>query len=109
MSKLFRNKRDGWLTLRDLIRSGEEFHNSTGSFRGIRRESLGSPSVGHLPEKDAAWFRQCDAMGILTYVVYSYQTPIAWRTDNAWYIPDARYSVTTSQHQGLIRTAVDQL
>ncbi len=41
-----------------------------------------------------------------TYVVFSWQTPIAWRSlrHNAeWVIPDVTYSVTTSHHQSLVR------
>jgi hypothetical protein len=35
------------------------------------------------------------------YVVYSYSTPIAWYTHAwGWRIPEVRYSVTTSRHQG---------
>lgn len=43
----------------------------------------------------------------LTFVVYSYATPIAWhRDDVGWYVPDERYSRTTSRHQSLVRQAV---
>jgi hypothetical protein len=39
--------------------------------------------------------------------VYSYQTPIGWRTGNGhWVIPNAHYSATTTGHQTLLRTAV---
>ena len=35
------------------------------------------------------------------YVVYSYQTPIAWVTKSGTEVhPPVRYSVTTSKHQG---------
>jgi hypothetical protein len=41
-----------------------------------------------------------------TYAVFSYGTPIAWwSTKHGWTIPDARYSVTTTAHQGQVRTA----
>lgn len=38
------------------------------------------------------------------YVVFSYETPIAWHVIGAegWTIPKVTYSVTTSGHQGLI-------
>ncbi len=40
----------------------------------------------------------------ISYVVYSYQTPIAWvRKDGETVIPDVGYSVTTTRHQGLCR------
>lgn len=40
------------------------------------------------------------------YVVYSYDTPIAWvdRAGNH-HVPDVRYSVTTSRHQSKVRKA----
>ena len=38
------------------------------------------------------------------YVVWSYQTPIAWvDADGTVTVPDQRYSVTTTQHQGQCR------
>jgi hypothetical protein len=38
--------------------------------------------------------------------VYSYGTPIAWHTNTGWFIPDLKYSVTTSKHQGYVRRAI---
>lgn len=41
------------------------------------------------------------------YVVFSYATPIAWFTAaDGWVVPDVKYSVTTSKHQGVVRRAV---
>src|SRR5687768_2943852 len=40
------------------------------------------------------------------YVVYSYDTPIAWLTYGMWHMPDKKYSVSTSKHQGKISTAL---
>jgi hypothetical protein len=38
------------------------------------------------------------------YVVWSYQTPIAWRpAGGSWVDPGDRYSVTTPHHQSLTR------
>lgn len=38
------------------------------------------------------------------YVVFSYSTPIGWvDADGTRTIPDVRYSVTTTQHQGKVR------
>lgn len=45
-----------------------------------------------------------------SYAVYSYETPIAWfNEDGVWIMPDVKYSVTTSKHQGRIFTAIGQL
>lgn len=37
---------------------------------------------------------------ISEYAVYSYNTPIAWYGPEGWVMPDEKYSVTTSRHQG---------
>jgi len=38
------------------------------------------------------------------YVVFSYETPIAWYSEhnNTWTIPNVKYSITTTQHQGQV-------
>lgn len=42
-----------------------------------------------------------------TYVVWSYDTPIAWHhPGDGWVVPDERYSVTTTQHQNKIKAAI---
>ena len=48
-----------------------------------------------------------ESVKLADYVVYSYDTPIAWhRADGFWHMPDVKYSVTTSKHQGRILTAL---
>ena len=56
---------------------------------------------------------------VVNYVIYSYNTPIAyrrvadWNRDGTanyeWIVPDVRYSVTTTKHQGKVRTALSQI
>lgn len=44
------------------------------------------------------------------FVIFSYATPIAWWTSEgqAWVSPQhARYSVTTTNHQNVVRTAIN--
>lgn len=68
-----------------------------GSLRGTRHRS----TFGRLPR--AYW----DAAAAATYLVFSYDTPIAWRNpDGTWTCPHVKYSVTTSKHQGRIAPAV---
>ena len=44
------------------------------------------------------------------YVVRSYATAIAWQNhDGTWVMPDDKYSVTTSKHQGTIRYALNMI
>jgi len=41
------------------------------------------------------------------YIIYSYRTPIGvYRPEEGWNLNLAKYSVTTSKHQGYLRRAV---
>lgn len=74
---------------------------------GTRRWwAVSGPAVGfgHLPTRLHASARQA------VYVVYSYDTPVAWVTENeghgegrsadvTYHVPDVGYSPTTGQHQ----------
>lgn len=63
--------------------------------------------LGRLPRDHANAIMIDYLSGQLDYIVYSYGTPIAWhRADTGWTVPDVRYSVTTSRHQGVVRQAV---
>jgi len=63
---------------------------------------------GRLPRD---WARTLTARrDVIDYVIYSYATPIAWHDKEAgWVVPDVRYSVTTSRHQGTVRAALTYL
>ena len=91
------------------LQNGENFTTS-GALKGVANP----PWIAHgriKSDDGAAMYRACDEIGI-DYVVYSYGTPIAYRTkdkgegDGEWTIPDAKYSVTTSKHQGTIADAI---
>lgn len=47
------------------------------------------------------------------YVVFSYQTPIAWCVFNGddmeWTVPNVHYSATTKGHQNVVRRRLNQL
>jgi hypothetical protein len=75
-----------------------------GSLRG-EPVTDGSIDHGRLP---ADWSRTLTARRhLVDYVIRSYATPIAWHDLEAgWIIPAEHYSVTTSKHQSLIRSAV---
>jgi hypothetical protein len=83
--------------------------NCISAAKPFRQASMkGGPDtgLGRLPEE---WRRKFygDAP---TYVVYSYQTPIGWRTaEGEWVIPGVRYSATTRLHQRLVFEAVGHL
>lgn len=59
--------------------------------------------VGRLPQWWADRYRSDADAGRITYQVYSYSTPIAWVLDDGTVtMPQVRYSITTSRHQGLL-------
>jgi hypothetical protein len=57
---------------------------------------------GQLPQE----FRDQLALDRPDFIVYSYATPIAWHSDKGWFIPEVKYSVTTSKHQNYVRRAI---
>ena len=42
-----------------------------------------------------------------SYVVKSYNTPVAWYGEKGWVVPDVKYSRTTSRLQGGIRRSIN--
>ena len=45
----------------------------------------------------------------IDYVIYSYDTPIAWlRGDGEWAMPEAGYTPTTTRHKNTIRAAIQE-
>lgn len=65
----------------------------------------GSMFTGRLPEMYLADFRDASTADDF-YVVTSYATPIAWHANGVWFVPDVRYSVTTSgKHQSRLYQA----
>ena len=83
-----------------------------GSLRGAFATVGNASQLGRLPDEwRAVW---SDAVKSATnkhgdnpmFAVWSYGTPIAWHTvTDGWVVPDVRYSVTTSKHQGQARVA----
>lgn len=105
----------GWWQFSQPLRDLEAF-DTHGALCG-RPYLLGT---GILPHEYHDSVKQAD------YVVYSYNTPIAWHVPNrnegwelgngepapaepGWVTPDEKYSVTTSKHQGRIFAAISQL
>ena len=86
-----------------------ESFTTSGALKGVANPPWIHP--GRIKSDDgAAMYRACDEIGI-DYIVYSYGTPIAYRTkgdggDGEWTIPDAKYSVTTTKHQSTIQYAI---
>ena len=86
-------------TIAHAIRQGENFTTS-GALRGEAFPIF--IGTGRMPDSEAAQLRAAR----IDYVVYSYGTPIAYRANGEWTIPDAKYSATTSKHQSTIRYAL---
>lgn len=78
------------------------------SHGALRAHDFPLSGTGRMPaEWVAAYRRDCDDPGI-SYVVYSYATPIAWvRADGVSVVPDVGYSATTTRHQNLCRAWLD--
>lgn len=88
----------------DAIRRRETFTAGDGSLTG---GTLGRLPVhaARLPADVFAAFDAAASSGPL-YVVASYGTPITWAgPGEPLTVPDVRYSVTTSRHQGIARRA----
>lgn len=102
--------RDSFYVFRDVMDACQSF-KTYGSLRGKRFADMRSPEAGHLPSALADRFRTAWINGRVSYVVYSYNTPIAWAERDIsgpsleWVIPLVRYSRTTSRHQSKIRAA----
>lgn len=112
MSTLFRNQSQGWWVLRDIIAANQEFHNSTKNFRGEHWDADNAklPNKGWMPQADYNTLERRHKLSGINYVVWSYQTVIAYRTcDGVWHVPSAKYSKATSRQQGQIMTVVSVL
>jgi hypothetical protein len=57
---------------------------------------------GRLPQE----FRDQLELDRPDFIVYSYSTPIAWHSNSGWFMPNCKYSTTTSKHQNYVRKAV---
>lgn len=80
------------------IAKRQKFSNRTGSLWGDWFDGLPDAGPGELPASYRDELKELAPV----YVVYSYKTPIAWATENdeILTVPDVRYSLTTTQHQG---------
>jgi hypothetical protein len=93
-----------WQAIRTAVNAHRAFV-TYGALAGSPNYPVGPFTSGRLPED---WVRMFTARrGVIDYVITSYATPIAWHDEQAgWVVPDTRYSVTTSKHQGTVRMAL---
>lgn len=94
--------------------------NYLSSFRrgniSASRESRGDwVSCGELPD---GWRADLKGINGPVFVIYSYQTPIAWtrvsglrmvESGRVWTVPPTRYSASTTNHQNAVRRFIDEL
>lgn len=99
-----------WWGLKVWLSNLEPFSNRSGTFRGGAPEGT---YVGWLQsdEPAAILFAERVKLKLVDYVVYSYQTPIAWHDKElGWINPGHSYSRTTAgKHYGPTATAISQL
>ena len=72
------------------------------SSRGGALEDVGH-GTGMLPSNFADQLRSDKP----SYVIKSYDTPVAWHGESGWVVPDVSYSRTTSRLQGTIRRSIN--
>lgn len=80
-----------------------------GTLSGRWVDSVTLAEWGHLPAVYlAALADEVEAKGKV-FVIFSYRTPIAWCAAQPlirkWSLPEVRYSVTTTNHQNVVRVA----
>lgn len=102
------SRTSGWWEFVPVLRNYQAFDTS-GSLKG--RVGDDDYSWGRLTGDELAAFKDAFYGRKLQYVVYSYSTPIAWKSsdDGGWYVSDTRYSVTTTKQQNKIATAISKI
>ena len=113
----FRPNADSWRHMADLMAELDDFNSDRESLRGraVQADQVRNINTGRMPADEVARMKD----SVVSYVIYSYATPIAYRrvadwnkngtANYEWIVPDVRYSVTTSKHQGKVRTAASIL
>lgn len=99
IGRLIMAKRVTHKNVGEAVANMEDFEGP--SSRGGSRARVGS-STGRLPEEHVKEFEADDP----SYVVKSYDTPVAWHGKGGWKVPGAKYSKTTSRLQGTLRRAL---
>lgn len=91
-------------TIRIRLEKREEFQLD--NIRAIWLKK-GDPLVtGRLPQNYVEYLTTGQNMPDSIYVVYSYNTPIAWLIGEEWVVPAQTYTHTTTQHQNVIKSAI---
>lgn len=88
-------------TIRRAIDSLENFR--LGNISGENFSSWQNVPLGRLSQNNPRYAGVEANMAV--YVIFSYGTPIAWKFSNAyvWVIPNYTYSMSTTNHQNVLR------
>jgi hypothetical protein len=94
---------------RELLANREAF---TGNSMSARYHSTFCPDSGRLDPEEYARLRddfaKSQELGVPLYVVYSYNTPIAWALPaKPAYVVEQKFSSTTSRGQNHVRAYID--
>ncbi len=97
-----------WQDFRDALSTLEPFRTH-GQLWGTEGAYLSTP--GRLPEPWLALYRRSWRDESIDFLVYSYNTPIAWHhaPTDTWIAPLVYYSTTTSRHQNKIFAAIEAI
>lgn len=94
------------MTLKDLRKLSKAIIGQHRSFTAASMTGLpltyGLPNQGELSDEVFEVLAEQQP----TYVVFSYNTPIAWYGNAGWVIVNERFSNTTSKHQVIVRDAL---
>lgn len=71
----------------------------------VRDGYLSGRLYGDDLERFRAVCANVDNIDDMPYIVFSYGTPIAWYHGGEWNLATAKFSVTTSKHQSIVRRA----
>lgn len=85
------------------IATRQEFKASALKGVNVNKQGL-LGAFGRLDAEEFAKFKQEEVN--VDYIVYSYDTPIAWHSSNGWYVVAQKFSVTTSKHTNYTRRAI---
>lgn len=85
------------------IATGQQFTASALSGSSFKKYTV---DAGRLNAEEYAKLNEATHGEEWVYVVFSYGTPIAWRTNEAWYVVSQKFSITTNKHQSYTRRAI---
>jgi hypothetical protein len=87
------------------IATRQEFRASAlEGWQGTANKDSAQRGRGRLDDEETS--KMLSVADTIDYVVFSYDTPIAWHSEEGWYVVEQKFSVTTSKHQNYVRRAI---